>query len=139
MKQAVVSFLVGVIFALGLGLSGMLQPAKILGFLDLVHWNPSLLFVMVGAIGVHAIGYRLVRRRSSPLLDSQWHVPTRKDITASLIIGSALFGVGWGLVGYCPGPALVSLATLQREPLLFVSAMIVGMLAFRFFEKKRPQ
>lgn len=130
-KQNAVSFAVGFIFSIGLAISGMTQPQKIIGFLNPWDWDPSLLFVMIGAIGVHIIAYPLVRKRASPLLDTKWHVPTRKDVTPRLIIGSILFGTGWGLGGFCPGPGLASLPTGDLRVLLFVSAMIVGMILFK--------
>jgi uncharacterized membrane protein YedE/YeeE len=105
----------------------MTDPRKVIGFLDVFGaWEPSLLLVMVGAIGVHAIGYRWVRRRSQPLFASVFAVPTRRDIDARLLIGSGLFGIGWGLSGYCPGPALVSLASLAPGLLVFVAALALG-------------
>lgn len=134
LKQIAVSFIVGLIFAAGLAISGMTQPEKIIGFLNPWQWDASLLFVMVGAVGVHMISYPLVRKRKSPLLDQNWHVPTRKDLTARLIAGSALFGIGWGLGGFCPGPAITSLATGHIQAVLFVTAMIAGMLISRFSE-----
>lgn len=134
-KQNVVSFVVGLLFATGLAISGMTQPQKVIGFLNPWDWDPSLLFVMLGAVGVHLISYPLIRRRSSPLLDTRWHVPTRKDITARLIVGSALFGVGWGLAGFCPGPALTSLAAGDSGTILFFITMIFGMLLFKKTEK----
>ncbi|MEK6773523.1 MAG: DUF6691 family protein [Bdellovibrionota bacterium] len=130
-KQNAVSFVVGFLFAIGLAVSGMTQPQKVIGFLNPWDWDPSLLFVMLGAVGIHLISYPLVKRRSSPLLDTKWHIPTRKDVTARLILGSALFGIGWGLAGFCPGPALTSLASGDVRTVLFVGAMIFGMLLFR--------
>ena len=130
-SQNVVSFIVGFLFAVGLALSGMTEPQKVISFLNPWDWDPSLLFVMIGAIAVHLISYPLVRRRASPLLDTKWHVPTRKDVTTRLLLGSALFGIGWGLAGYCPGPAFTSLATADIRSVLFVIAMILGMLLFR--------
>ena len=129
--QNVVSFAVGLIFAVGLAASGMTQPHKVIGFLNPWDWDPSLLFVMLGAVGVHLVSYPLVRRRSSPLLDTKWHVPTRKDVTPRLMLGSAFFGIGWGLAGFCPGPALTSLASGDVRSVLFVGGMIFGMLLFR--------
>lgn len=131
MKQAVVAFFVGVIFAVGLGISGMTQPQKVIGFLDLANWDPSLMFVMVGAIAVHGFLYPLVRRRRTPLLDTKWHVPTRNDITPELLIGSAIFGIGWGLGGFCPGPGVTSLASGDARAFAFVGSMLVGMLVFQ--------
>ena len=117
----------GLLFGAGLLLSGMTRPAKVLGFLDLFgDWDPSLAFVMAGAIGVHALGYRLVRRRARPLADERFWVPGRGAIDARLLFGAALFGVGWGLSGYCPGPALVSLATASPGVLVFVLALVLG-------------
>jgi len=130
-KQNAVSFVVGFIFALGLGVSGMTQAEKIISFLNPWEWDASLLFVMLGAVGVHFILYPIIRKKSSPLLDTKWHVPTKKDLTARLIIGSALFGVGWGLGGFCPGPAVTSLATGDFRVLVFVGAMVLGMILFK--------
>lgn len=130
-SQNIVSFTVGLLFAIGLAISGMTQPQKILDFLNPWSWDPSLLFVMLGAVGVHLISYPLVRRRVSPLLDTKWHVPNRKDVSTRLILGSALFGIGWGLAGFCPGPALTSLASGDVRVALFVGTMILGMLLFR--------
>lgn len=139
MKNVVTSFIVGFIFAVGLGISGMTQPQKVVGFLDIFgNWNPSLMFVMVGAILVHAIAYRFIRRRPSPLLAADWHVPSKNEVTPSLIIGSVIFGVGWGLGGFCPGPAVTSLASFRLEPIIFVISMLIGMWLFRIFNKKYP-
>lgn len=128
----VVVFAVGVLFALGLGISGMTQPQKVVGFLDILgSWDPSLMFVMIGAIGVHMISYRLIRKRSSPVLTADWHVPAEKRIDSKLLLGAALFGAGWGIAGYCPGPAITSLASFEAQPLIFVGSMIFGMLLLR--------
>ncbi len=136
-KTSVVSLIVGFLFALGLGLSGMTQPAKVVGFLDLFgNWDPSLMFVMIGAIGVHAVTYWMTRHRTSPLLAEKWHVPTKRDLTPALMIGALMFGVGWGLAGYCPGPAVTSLASFEARPAIFVVSMLVGMFLFRMLDKK---
>jgi len=136
-KQTVVAFIVGILFAVGLALSGMTQPQKVIGFLQLgPGWDPSLMFVMIAAIPVHAISYRWIRGRKSPLFDTQWHVPTSRVITKPLLLGSALFGIGWGMGGYCPGPGLASLGTGQTAPVLFVVSMLLGMGAFRLLDKK---
>lgn len=128
---------VGFVFALGLGISGMTQPQKVVGFLDLFgNWDPSLIFVMVGAIIVHFVTYKLIRRRKSPLFSVQWHVPTKRDITPALVVGALLFGVGWGLGGFCPGPAMTSLASLEGKPVVFVISMLVGMYLFRLVDAK---
>ena len=133
-KQAVVAFIVGGVFAIGLALTGMTQPQKIIGFLDPWNWDPTLLYVMLGAISIHLLSYPFVRRRASPLLDTKWHVPTRNDVTARLAIGAAIFGIGWGLAGFCPGPGLVSLASGDVRAILFVCSMIAGILVFRKVE-----
>lgn len=130
-QQNAVSFIVGFIFAIGLAVSGMTQPQKIIGFLNPWEWDPSLLFVMLGAVGTHIITYPIVKKRKSPLLDTKWHVPSRKDVTSRLIIGSALFGIGWGLGGFCPGPGVTSLASGDLRVILFVVAMIAGMVLFK--------
>lgn len=130
-KQNAVSFFVGLLFAVGLAVAGMTQPLKIISFLNPADWDASLLFVMLGALGVHLISYPLIRKRKSPLLETKWHIPTRKDVTTRLVLGSALFGVGWGLAGFCPGPALTSLASGDAKAAIFVTTMIGGMLLFK--------
>lgn len=128
MSTLVTSFLAGLIFAVGLGLGGMTQPAKVLGFLDLTgNWDPSLACVMLGAIAVHAPAYRLIRRRSAPIFATAFAVPTRRDFDLRLVAGAALFGIGWGLGGFCPGPAITSLVSGHTAVLLFVPAMVAGM------------
>ncbi len=137
MKSAMAALAVGFVFALGLGISGMTQPQKVVGFLDLFgNWDPSLIFVMVGAILVHFVTYKLIRRRTSPLFSVQWHVPTKRDITPALVVGALLFGVGWGLGGFCPGPAMTSLASLEGKPVVFVISMLAGMYLFRLVDSK---
>lgn len=130
------SLVVGFIFAIGLGVSGMTQPQKVVGFLDLFGtWDPSLIFVMAGAIAVHFVTYKLIRKRKSPLFAADWQVPAKKDITPALVIGATLFGVGWGLAGYCPGPAITSLASFEQRPFIFVASMLVGMILFKQLDK----
>ena len=137
MKSGLVSFLSGVVFAIGLGISGMTQPAKIIGFLDFTgNWDPSLAFVVAGAITVHAIGYRLSRSRPSPLLASTFSVPTRTDLDLRLVGGAALFGLGWGIAGFCPGPALTSLVSGHPSVMIFVVAMIAGMSLYTLIEDR---
>ncbi len=136
-RNAVIAGIVGITFSLGLGISGMTQPSKVIGFLNVTGpWDPSLLFVLLGSVIFHFITYRLIRRRQSPLFSAHWHVPTKRDLTPSLIVGSILFGIGWGLAGYCPGPAIASLASLDRRPIIFVVAMILGMLLFKWVDRK---
>lgn len=137
MKSSIAALIVGFIFAIGLTLSGMTQPQKVIGFLDVFgQWDPSLIFVMVGAILVHFVTYKLIRKKSSPLFGSQWHVPTKKEITPALVLGSFIFGVGWALGGFCPGPAVTSLASFDLVPLVFVGSMLLGMLLFKLLDKK---
>ena len=110
----------------------MIDPAKVLGFLDIAGiWDPSLAFVMIGAIPIAAIGYRATQARRGPVLDTRFYGPSRTRVDARLVFGSALFGVGWGLVGYCPGPALASLALGRWQSFVFVAAMLVGMVGYR--------
>jgi len=138
MKQSTATLGVGFLFGIGLGIAGMTQPQKVIGFLDIQNWDPTLIFVMIGAVGMHMLTYPLVRQRRSPFLDTQWHVPTRKDITPRLLVGSALFGIGWGLGGYCPGPALTSLASGEVRTIAFVAAMFAGMWLFLKTGKHLP-
>ena len=129
MKEGLTAFIVGLLFGVGLTISGMTQPQKVIAFLDFFgEWDPSLMFVMIGAIGVHFIGYRLIRRKTSPLLADAFRLPEERKVDRKLVAGSALFGVGWGAGGYCPGPALTSLATFDLGVLIFVSMMVIGML-----------
>jgi len=126
MREAV-NLLAGLIFGLGLLISGMANPAKVQNFLDLAGaFDPSLLFVMAGAVVVTLVGYRLVLRAPKPVLTERFHLPAVKDIDARLVSGAALFGIGWGLSGFCPGPAITSLALLAKGTLVFVPAMLAG-------------
>ena len=132
------AFVCGLLFGLGLLLAGMADPSKVLAFLDLAGaWDPSLALVMVAAIGVAALPMTLARRRSRALLGGAMQLPTRRDLDARLIGGSLLFGVGWGIAGICPGPALAILLTGHWQALLFVAAMLVGMLIFTALEGRR--
>ena len=129
----------GLVFALGLGLSGMTDANKVIGFLNLAgDWDPSLAFVMVGAIGVHLALYRLILRRDSPLFTDEFHIPTRRDIDGKLVGGAALFGVGWALGGFCPGPGIVSATSQSTAALTFVLTMLVGMYAQHLVFRDRP-
>jgi uncharacterized protein len=121
-------FFVGLLFGLGLCLSGMIYPAKVLGFLDLAGaWDPSLAFVMGGAVAVAFVGFRVAARRPKALSGEPFHLPVAKSIDAPLVGGSLLFGVGWGLVGLCPGPAIVDIGFLDGRAALFVACMAAGM------------
>lgn len=126
--RSVYALLSGLIFGAGLLISGMLNPAKVQNFLDIFGtWDPSLAFVMGGAIAVAAPGYILLFKRPRPILESKFHVPTSTKIDPRLIGGSAIFGAGWGLGGFCPGPAVASIGLLGQETLIFVVAMLAGM------------
>jgi uncharacterized membrane protein YedE/YeeE len=143
MKQVLrglTAFAAGAVFGVGLLVSGMSKPEKVLGFLDVTgRWDASLTFVMAGAIGVHFIAYRLIRGRASPLLDAKWALPTRRDIDFKLVLGAAVFGLGWGLGGYCPGPALVSLGSGAAGAVVFTAAMLLGMVAASRVERLRAR
>lgn len=129
--QIVVAFVVGFLFGLGLVISGMTQAQKIIGFLDVLgKWDPSLVFVMLAAIPVHFLSYRYIAHRPSPMFDVKWHYPTKQEITKPLIWGSVLFGVGWGLGGFCPGPAIVAMGSGSLSILVFIISMLVGMWLF---------
>ena len=127
--KALSFFGLGVLFAIGLGLSGMTQPTKVIGFLDVAgQWDPALLFVMGSAVMVTFVGYRWVLRRPMPVLAGRFDIPTVKQIDPSLLAGATLFGLGWGLAGFCPGPAIVALASGSIDVMIFVAAMFIGFL-----------
>lgn len=129
MAQIAAAFFCGLVFGTGLLVSGMAQPAKVLNFLDLFgSWDPSLAFVMAAALAVSSLGFALAKRRSSPVLSVQSYLPTKTDIDPPLLYGAILFGLGWGLVGLCPGPALVDLAAFTPQIFVFVVAMAAGMM-----------
>lgn len=122
------ALLSGWLFALGLGLSGMTHPAKIIAFLDIFGlWDPSLLFVMGGAVTLTFLLFPLVLARPQPVLNGSFHVSGKRPADARLVLGASLFGIGWGISGYCPGPALVSLASLNRDVIVFVIFLVLGL------------
>lgn len=130
------SLLAGLVFGLGLLVAGMANPAKVLGFLDLAGaWDPSLAFVMAGAIGVGLAAFAVARRRTRSFIGEAMHLPAARDIDRRLVGGSLVFGIGWGLAGICPGPALVLLGTGAPQGLAFVIAMLAGMWLFERFER----
>jgi len=138
MKNNVVAFASGALFAAGLAISGMTQPSKVVGFLDFAgDWDPSLAFVMVGAIAVHIVAMRWALRASAPLFADRFKIPPKRDVDASLVAGAAIFGVGWGLAGYCPGPAVTSVGALSPITLTFVASMLAGMLLFAAMKRTR--
>ncbi len=129
MNSRLVTLLSGVLFGVGLAISGMTLPERVVSFLDFTgDWNPSLAFVMVGAIAVHFVLFRVVMRSKKPLFEERFHLPTRRDIDPRLLLGAAIFGIGWGLGGFCPGPALTSAAAGFFPAIVFIAAMTAGML-----------
>ena len=130
--QALAAALAGVVFGVGLAIAQMTDPRKVLAFLDVAGaWDPSLLFVLGSAVAVTAIGFALASRRAAPWFDTRFHSPMARAIDRPLLLGSALFGAGWGLVGYCPGPAIASLGSANAEALWFLPAFVAGTLAHR--------
>ena len=137
-RSHITAFAAGLIFGVGLLLAGMANPAKVLAFLDITgNWDPSLALVMGGAIPVSAIGFYLTRLRSDPLFGDSFQVPTNRKLDKRLVLGALGFGVGWGLAGFCPGPALVALGTGSLKAVLFVAAMLSGMVIFEMMEKRK--
>ncbi len=134
--QLLMALFAGLVFGLGLIVSGMTDPSKVIGFLDLAGaWDPSLALVMGGAIGVGLMAFRFARTRSQALLGGPMQLPSARQIDGRLVLGGLTFGVGWGLAGFCPGPALASLATGGSKPLTFTAAMLVGMVIFEVLER----
>ena len=132
-----IEFLVGLLFGIGLLVSGMTDPGKVLGFLDLAGaWDPSLAFVMGGAILVGLVAFTLAKQRTRTFLGTALHLPTSRDIDRRLVLGSLTFGVGWGLAGFCPGPGLVALGAGEAKAAVFVAAMVGGMLLFELVERR---
>ena len=135
--HVVSSLLAGLLFGLGLIISGMADPSKVLGFLDLAGaWDPSLIFVMIGAIAVAGVAFFFTRRRTVSLLGAAMQLPTARHIDRRLVGGSVLFGIGWGIAGFCPGPGLVALGVGEFKAVVFVGGMLAGMLAFEFIEQR---
>jgi len=136
MKYSFASMLAGLIFGLGLIVSGMANPEKVLGFLDIAGlWDPSLAFVMAGAIIVGLIAFAVARKRTLSFLGFNMKLPSNNRVEKRVVIGSMMFGVGWGLAGFCPGPALVALGAGEMKAVVFVASMVAGMLLFEFFER----
>ena len=130
------SLLAGLVFGIGLIVSGMANPAKVLGFLDLAgRWDPSLAFVMAGAIAVGLVAFATARRRTLSLLGAEMRLPTVRHVDRRLVSGSLLFGVGWGIAGFCPGPAIVALGIGETKAFVFVAAMVAGMVLFEWLER----
>lgn len=137
MKEPLTSFSAGLLFSLGLGISGMTNPEKVLGFLDVFgNWDPSLVLVMVGGIATYATLFRLISKRSQSLLKLPLHIPAPRKADRPLFIGAAIFGIGWGIAGYCPGPALTSLGAFSLPALYAVVGMGVGMGLFEIGKRR---
>lgn len=137
MKLPLSTFFAGLLFGAGLTVSQMVNPDKVISFLDIAgNWDPSLAFVMGGALIVTFIGYKLVLKNPAPFFEDKFRLPTRKDIDAPLIGGAALFGIGWGLAGLCPGPALASVSFAGPNAYIFVGTMILTIFAYRLFKAK---
>ena len=137
MNRNLAALAAGLLFGLGLAISQMLNPAKVIGFLDITgNWDPSLIFVMVGAIAVAFIFFRIILKTPAPKFDRQFQIPTAASIDKNLILGAGLFGIGWGLVGLCPGPAISSLAYGRVESVIFLVAMFAGYYIERLWRAK---
>ncbi len=134
MKQKLIALLSGLLFGFGLSLSQMIDRERVLGFLDVSgDWDSTLLFVLGGAVGVTVIAFRFVLRLPQPIFANKFYLPTRKDIDLPLILGTAIFGIGWGIAGYCPGPGITALVLGVPNPVLFVIAFIAGSLAYQWY------
>jgi uncharacterized protein len=134
MKENGIALLSGILFGFGLGLSQMVDRDRVLGFLDVAGtWDPTLLFVLGGAVGVTIVAFRFVLRMAHPIFGEKFQLPTRKDIDRNLVIGAAIFGIGWGIAGYCPGPGITALTLGLWNPVLFIGAMLAGSLTYQWY------
>ncbi|GAB4538089.1 MAG: transporter [Pleurocapsa sp.] len=134
MKQNLIALVAGLLFGFGLSLSQMIDRDRVLGFLDVSgNWDPTLLFVLGGAVGVTLIAFRFVLRLPQPIFSNKFYLPTRKDIDLPLVLGAAIFGIGWGIAGYCPGPGITALVLGIANPILFTIAFIVGSLIYQWY------
>lgn len=134
--KSIMSLVAGFIFSIGLVISGMINPDKVIGFLDIFgKWDFSLAFVMGGAVLINLITFKFLRMKESPFLNDKFEWPKSTDIDSKLIIGSSLFGIGWGLIGICPGPGIVNLATFDPKIIVFVLSMLTGMIIYKFFKR----
>jgi uncharacterized membrane protein YedE/YeeE len=138
MPAALSALAAGILFGLGLAVSHMTNPAKVLAFLDIAgDWDPSLALVMAGAVAVSFVAFRVAGTRTASFLGEAFQIPPRRAIDAPLVVGAMLFGVGWGLAGLCPGPAITALVSGQRKAFLFLGAMLAGMLVYKFMTRPR--
>jgi uncharacterized protein len=139
MKQNLVAVIAGLLFGLGLSLSQMVDRSRVLGFLDVTgNWDSTLLFVLGGAVGVTVIAFRFVLRLPKPVYEAKFYLPQQQNIDVPLVLGAAIFGIGWGISGYCPGPAITGLIFGSWNPVLFVLAMIFGSLSYGYLSKRSP-
>ena len=138
MKQNLIALLCGIIFGIGLSLSHMINPIKVLNFLDITgNWDPSLIFVMIGALAVAFVSFKWILKRPAPILAESFHISRKSSVDKPLILGAAIFGIGWGMSGYCPGPAVAGLGLLSLESVIMVVAIFLGFFTFnRFFARK---
>lgn len=137
LAQNLVALGAGLLFGLGLGFAQMIDPQRVIGFLDLFgNWDATLAFVMGGAVLVTLISFRFILKRPTPALDHKFYVPNRNDIDRPLVLGAALFGIGWGLGGYCPGPAIAALSLGSANPFLFIAAMVAGSLVHKALTRR---
>lgn len=138
MKQNLMTLFCGIIFGIGLSLSHMIDPNKVLSFLDIFgNWDPSLIFVMLGALVVAFVSFKLILKRPAPIWVESFHISRKSSVDKPLILGAAIFGIGWGMSGYCPGPAVAGLGLLSMESVFMVTAIYLGFIAYqRFFERR---
>ena len=135
-----IAIIAGLLFGFGMGLSQMMDPARAIGFMDITGvWDPTLLFVLPGALLVAIIAFRLIFRRAQPLLDTKFYVPTRRDIDRPLIMGAVIFGIGWGISGYCPGPAVSGLTLGTVNPYIFLVSLVAGSFTYTWFSNRSKQ
>jgi uncharacterized membrane protein YedE/YeeE len=140
MVRILVAGLIGLVFGAGIVISGMGNPAKVLNFFDLFGtWDPSLMLVMGSALAVTFVGYRFVLKRPAPVFDKMFHLPAKKDVDKQLLIGAAVFGIGWGIAGFCPGGAIPALGSGNVQPFIFVIAMIAGIVATTVLRNRAPK
>jgi len=135
-KFSVVALISGLLFGLGLSISQMVDRNRVIGFLDVTgNWDPTLVFVLGGAVGVTVISFRFILPRRKPFFADKFYLPTRNEIDLPLLLGAAIFGIGWGVSGYCPGPAVTSLVQASINPFIFLIAFVVGSFGFKFLQK----